>query len=63
MSSPYEWKRATASIIQQCQLCQVDTNRLTCFKKAEEKGYQSIFICQDCHDGMKTITEAKPGDG
>lgn len=58
----FEWIRATASVVRACSFCQEGTNRITGFKKPEDNGYTTAFVCNDCHDGMKTAPERRPGD-
>jgi hypothetical protein len=58
----YQWTRATTAMVQKCNICLDPTNRITAFKKPEEKQWTSVFVCDGCHDGMKTAPERKPGD-
>lgn len=56
----YQWTRAMTTNVQRCNICLEHTNRITCFKKPEETTWTSIFVCDDCHEGMKGASERKP---
>lgn len=58
-----EFIRATAEISNDCGLCYERTNRIFAFKKPGELRLQSVFICDDCAEGMKNAPSRRPAEG
>lgn len=63
-----EWKRVTAEISGPCGTCQDSTNRMFAFRPpteppAKEFSWVSIFFCDDCTEGMKSVPSVRPASG